>query len=293
MRPTLRILFVLCAFDPATPSSVLYGVTGTDLVTIHPGTGASTVVGPLGLSGNVTPGPLAWNPVDQKLYGLAYDYIIVGSTPVPTLQRFIQIEPSTGAASTVATFSPFTGPAYEAIEYVGGPVGSLIITRATAATSTFTTQLATITTPGAVTALVNTSPGIDNDLVAYDSGRHIFYSVDPNGTALVTRVDLADGTHFNLAGGLPSATTGELAYDAASDRLFALDYTLGNNSLYRINTAAGIGPVSFDPALNISGDQVRGIAFGAAIPEPITWASLTATTLGLYMIARSAHTTRR
>lgn len=275
--------FLLGALVPAASGATLYGVTATDLVTVNVSSGATTLVGSLGLSGLQTAGPLAWHTADQSLYGLIYDYTPgPGGLPVVTGQRLARIEVGSGAWTTVADLgNPASGPTFDALEYFDH-LGSLVISRSSGAGQTGTSFLETISTSGARSALVTT--GIDNDLLAYDAARSLAYSTDPNGLQEVRRLNLETGGHSALSGGLPSATTGELAFDLASDRLYALDYTVlpsPNRSLYTLDTAAGDGPVTFGTA-TVTDVQLRGIAF-APVPEPATSAGLAGALLLLWL----------
>jgi hypothetical protein len=271
-------------------AATLYGVTATDLVTIQPATGATTVIGSLGLAANQTAGPLAWHSGEAQLYGLIYDYTVVGGLPVPTQQQLVRINPSTGSWTSVATLgNPAANPTFDAIEYFDH-LGSLVVSRSAGAGQTSTAFLDQISPTGVRTPLVTT--GIDNDLLAYDPGASRAYSVDPNGLQEIRVVNTSTGTHTPLGGGLPSTSTGELAYDLGSDRLYALDYALlptPNRNLYTLDTAGGAGPVSFTTAA-VTDIQVRGIAF-AAVPELPGTVSATGVLLAAWLVARRARPT--
>jgi hypothetical protein len=243
-------------------AQILYGVTAANLVTVDLGTATTSVVGSLGLAPNVLPGTLAWNPADQSLYGIAYQY--AGLTV--TDQLFLRINPATGAATTLAHLGPQSGMVYDGLEYVNS-LGSLVIAHGPGAGDSHSTQLATISAAGTLSALVGT--GLDNDILAYDSGHDTLYSLDPNNVGQFQRVNLQTGAGIGL-GAEPSATTGEMAYSPTTDRLYALDYTLGNHSLYVINTHDGNGPAQLESTFTLDGEQVQGIAF-AAVPEPAEW----------------------
>ena len=91
-RPTGTSLAGI-AFQPSTGN--LYGLSlgfqpnGNSLVQINPTTGATTVVGAIGLLSNIVEGDLAFNPVNGNLYG-------VDSSGV-----FFQMNVATGAATTI------------------------------------------------------------------------------------------------------------------------------------------------------------------------------------------------
>lgn len=269
---------------PAASATTLYGVTATDLVSLNPATGASSIIGSLGMGASEGPGPLAWNPTDGLLYGLVYDYTLVGGIPVPVTQKLASINPLTAAVTVITDFgSRITGRTYDAIEFVDA-YGSLVVSRSTGAGNTSTTRLTQVTTGGVLGTEITTT--LDNDLLAYDTSRSILYSLDPNNaTPLHQKVDTGTGVHTSLAGGIPSVTTGETAYDGATDRLYALDYTLGNKNLYTIDTAAGVGPASLVATVALSGNQVLGIAY-TAVPEPGVTAAIAATALGLWAFLR-------
>ena len=283
-------LALLAMAATSSGGATLYGVTSTQLVTINPATGTSTSVGSLGLSPNQSPGPLAWNPQDNRLYGFVYDFAIVGLDVVFTEQRFVSIDPATAAVTAITTFgSQQTGIVYDSIEYIGGSVGSLVVGRGTAPGNSGTTELATISTLGVPATLRSTS--LDNDLLAWAGDSRVI-SIDPNHVTPASRARELDiqtepPTQTFLGGSLPSATTGEIAWDLAAGRLYALDYTLGNRSLYSLSTSGST--LSLDSTVTISGNQVRGIAF-AQVPEPTTMTAAGGLTLLLWGIRRRLQT---
>lgn len=273
LGPPLGSLLLGILAPSTQGATTLYGVTATDLVSINPSTGLTSVIGSLGLAANQTAGPLAWHPGDQQLYGLFYDYTVVGGLPVVTQQRFARINPTDGSWQALAVLgNPAEGPTYDALEYFD-TLGSLVTSRSSGAGQTSARFLDSLSTSGTLTPWLTTT--LDNDLLAFDGAHGRAYSVDPNGTQEIRQIQLGDGSHSVLAGGLPSTTTGELAYDLGSDRLYALDYSLlptPNRNLYSIDTAGGSGPVSFSTATQTD-VQVRGIAF-APVPEPAKTATV-------------------
>jgi len=305
MRPFLALLPSLALLGPQSTATVLYGVTATDLVTIDSTTGVSSVVGSLGLTvlpdsppgALVSAGPLAWHPGDQQLYGLVYDaaFAASGGDPLANInvvnQRLVRIDPASGHATTVAVFGPrATSFAYDALEYLGGAVNSLVISRSLLVGSTSSQELATVTTGGVLTSFRTTA--VDNDLLAGGPSPSLLYSLDPNNSVPSDRGRLLDvasapPSSTPLTGSLPSETTGELAYDLAGNRLYALDYSLGGGShnLYRLALSGGTA-LSLEATLTVSGDQVRGIAFATAVPEPRAWPWLAAVFLGSWTLAR-------
>lgn len=308
LAPVLAAVIASASADAAT----LYGVTSSHLVSIDTTTGTTTAIGALGLTrldsspvGTlVTPGPLAWNPSDQQLYGLAYDYtfVVSGGEPHPNInvlnQRFIRIDPATGAATSIATLGPRSAnPTYDGIEYLGGSVGSLVVSRSSGAGNSSATEIATLSTSGSLATLRTTS--LDNDLLAQSASAAVLYSIDPNNATSANRtrtVDLAPVTPSVafLSGSLPSNTTGELAYDPAGDRLYALDYTVlpsPNKSLYRINTSGGTS-LSLEGTITLSGSQVLGIAF-SSVPEPTACLLGTGISLGVWSLLRRRTTLRQ
>lgn len=112
---------------------------------------------------------------------------------------------------------------------------------------------------GSVTPLVLTS--LDNEFGVYDPVRDIFYTTDPNGARQLQRVDLLTGVATSL-GQIPYEL-GEMAYSSSEDELYAVnDYDA--NTLYRITTAGGSGPISVTAVGTTSVWHVMGIAF---VPE--------------------------
>ena len=261
----------------AVHGQVLYGVTATSLVTIDPGTGTTTTVGSLGLAANVIPGTLAWNPDQQALYGIAYQHAGLSVTD----QLFIRINPATGAATTIATFGAQAGGVvYDGLDYVDS-LGSLVVGRGVGGGDSHSTQLATISLTGTVVDHVSTT--LDNDILAYDRSHGVLYSIDPNSVGQFQKVNLTTGS-FTSLGAVPSSTTGEMAYSTAANRLYALDYTLGNHNLYVIDTQGGDGPATLESTVVLTGAQVQGMAL--AVPEPSEWAAVAGLGLAGWALVR-------
>lgn len=262
----------------AAHGQLLYGVTATSLVTIDPGTGTTTTVGSLGLAANVIPGTLAWNPDQQALYGIAYQHNGLSVTD----QLFIRINPVTGAATTITTFGAQAGGVvYDGLDYVNS-LGSLVVGRGVGGGDTHSTQLATISISGTVVNRVSTT--LDNDILAYDPSHSVLYSLDPNTVGQFQKVNPMTG-NFTSLGAAPSSTTGEMAYSTTANRLYALDYTLGNHNLYSIDTQGGNGPATLESTTLLTGAQVQGIAF-ANVPEPSEWAAVAGLGLAGWALAR-------
>src|SRR2546423_1666690 len=109
----------------ASAAEILYGVTGTNLVTIDPTNPANvTIVGPHLLAPGSITGELTYDPVTDRLIGSVY--------PPPSLTRSLYtFNRSTGEATFLSTVSdPNNQFIYEALEYVGGAINQTVITRA-------------------------------------------------------------------------------------------------------------------------------------------------------------------
>jgi hypothetical protein len=168
-------------------------------------------------------------------------------------------------------------------------VGSLVVGRGTSGGNSGTTELATISTLGVPSTFRSTT--LDNDLLAWAGDSRVI-SIDPNHVTPASRareldIQNAPPTQTFLTGSLPSSTTGELAWDLTGGRLYALDYTLGNRSLYRLSVSGSA--LSLDSTVTVSGSQVRGIAF-AQVPEPAPVTAAGGLTLLAWAIRRRLQT---
>jgi hypothetical protein len=252
----------------------MYGVTRTNLVRINPDNPSQvTVVGPHSIAsiqpGLIPFGPLTYDPATARLYGIG-----IHPLPSPANDNFayslVSFDRTTGSASLVAQIgNHIGGNPPQALEYVNTRQ-SLVMSRGTPANPPLNEQLVDLALNGTQT-LITTTPGHDSDVIVHDSQRDYFYVADPNLVGQLIRVQLPSGTQTNL-GALQRPTMDEMAYSAARDTIFAVDFTSTPtsatfNRLYRINRTNGLAPISVDNVGNMGGDQVLGIAF-AIIPEP-------------------------
>lgn len=238
----------------------LYGVRGTNLITINPDDPTQvTTVGATGIGAASVVSMLAYHPVEKMLYGIGTTVLGGGADYRFDLYR---INPTTGAGTAVATLGLLTvaGP-YGGLEYVAGTLNSLVVTRGPA-NSFNTTRLYTLnSTTGVSTQLFSSISGTtDNDTGAYDSNRNIFYTLDANTGARFERINLSTGAATHLPGAIPS-TVVDAAFDAGRDAFFLND---SGANLYRATTD-GVGTTTVITVGAVTGGHVHSLAY---IPEP-------------------------
>jgi hypothetical protein len=253
----------------AVHGQMLYGVTAKDLVTINYTTGVTTKVASLGLPANVVPQAIAWNTTLGTIYGLTYEYS--GSTV--TDQKIIQINPATGASSTVWDLG--SSVPYTALEYFSPYNTKMHYVREPNGPNS--ADLAFFW-PNGVSPVVSQTPYGISSLAYVDNGQ-VIVEFDPSGGGKLHGLGV-NAIPFNL-GAAPSPTTGDMAY--SFNRLYALDSAPGNHSLYRV--ALGNGVTTLESTVTLDGDQVRGIAF-ANVPEPSEWTACAGIGLGVWALGR-------
>ena len=255
----LALLLLLSLVPSGASALFLYGITSTDLVVID--TGDPTFVrtiGPHGLTRS--PGYLAWDPVRERLFGLATEDLS-GGGPLVRDYDLVEYDLTTGAGSLVLNLgrTDVVG-AFEVLEYVGSE-SSLIVTRDTPGTF-ITTEFNTLDPDtGALLPLLDV--GFDNDFGAYDATRDILYVWDPNNTGRTQIVDLVGGSVTDLAatgaqdrdGAFSEADGGIFLYEATSDTLVNIETTDGGAPINRVTVGV------------VSGPAIVGLAF-TPVPEP-------------------------
>jgi hypothetical protein len=268
----------------ASAAEILYGVTGTNLVTIDPTNPANvTVVGPHLLAPGAITGNLTYDPVTDRLIGS------VSLNPPSFTRSLYAFDRSTGQATFLSTVSdPSAQFIYEALEYVGGSVNQTIITRApnSGPQTGISFEIHRVDPNTGATVLV-VNNGRDNDFAAWDSRRNRFYATDPNGSVSnnIYEVNLATGSNTDWINVFQSTSQGpgELAYSSDHDAIYAVDF--GNSSFYRINLNSAGDPVSISSIGAVGGDRVDSIAF--VVPEPS--GALLVTILSSLLLHRRRH----
>lgn len=274
MKRILAALVLALTIGTASYGAPLYGVTENNLVIINPTTAnIVSTVGPLGLPQGTFLGNLTYHPGHQMLYGIA----LRTSGGVTTNQYLAQVNPSTGAASLLATLgAPGSVGYFEALEYVHA-LDSLVASRTNVPNVNYfvSDHLVKLALDGTATPLVVT-PGVDHDQAVYDQTRNLFYTNDsnnPDPNQRFFRIDLSSGTVLNLPP-IPYFMR-EMAYSPAFDAIFAVEYP--TNVLYRVQLTNGGAPITITTVGTIPGPFVWGIAFAstAVIPEPSSLALFT------------------
>src|SRR5882672_11055784 len=166
--------------SPALAAETLFGVTGTNLVTIDPTNPANvTVIGPHSLpagAGIAGIFELTYDPLTDRLLGLA--------STSPDTYQFFRFNRSTGQATALGTLpNPGNAFIYESTEFVGGARNQVIISQApTSGPQTGISFQLNAVNPdtGVLVPLTNNSR--DNDFSVWDSRRDRFYATDPNAS---------------------------------------------------------------------------------------------------------------
>jgi len=256
----MRLLPIASLLPLAAPAAgqELYAVTTDQLIRID--SSDPSVVEPVGalqLPPGMQIGALAYHPNDETFY-------TIGLEPITATNRdysLVAVDPSTGQATVRGLImnSAATGHV-ESIEYVP-PLDALVISHTDGGQTDFRSdQYAAVDlTSGALTHL--TSSVLDTDTSTWDSGRDAYISLDPNGSDWAS-VDLTTGAF--VPGGPCIDTIGDLAYEAATDRIFAIDF-LTNRTIRTFPVAGGTPSIGPSTVLgDVPQTELRGIAFAPA-----------------------------
>jgi hypothetical protein len=264
--PFLFVLASAVTVAPAARADLLYGLANTsqgivspDLISIDPTTGASTVIGSLGL------------PFDT-INGLAsYGgdlYTFDNST-----NKVLQLDPASGqvVASTAIGLSGFTFE--DALTFRSDGVGFI----ATSNGNLYSFNLATNSSsliasnlPFNIAGITFSSSGV---LYGYTAGASEFFTINPSTGATAAIGSL--GNVPGIAGGLVFGSNGAL-YGILDDELNIIDPTTAG----RTNVGPSFGPGAF----NISG---LGI-LASAVPEPSTIVLFGIGAVGIFSLSGSA-----
>ena len=160
-------LLLLSSLVPSGASALfLYGITATDVVVIDTTDPTSVqTIGPHGLTRS--PAYLTWDPVSQRLFGLASEDVSAGGLLI------LDYDPATGGGSLVRNLgrTDVVG-AFEVLEYVDSE--SSIVVSLGSPSNFNTTEFNTLDPDtGALVPLVDV--GFDNDFGVYDDGRDLLY----------------------------------------------------------------------------------------------------------------------
>jgi hypothetical protein len=270
-----RILFAclvvtLIPVAAARAGPVLYGVTLTNLVIVNQNDPSQVVVvGPTGLSGlgMVRPISLTYNPGDGYLYGIGYDQ---PTGTDRTSQYLFRIDRLTGAGSIVTTLfgdPDSTADKIMGLEYVE-TLHSLVATRG------FGDDMMLMTTSGATTSLLQN--GVINHWIAFDSSSNVLFTV---GAARVSGAEqlwstdpLSSGaTTATLLGDLPYPLAADIAYNPADHFIYGATgpYPPGYAfDLYKIQTTNVYEATPYVRVGSVAGDNLYGVAFAPAVPDP-------------------------
>ncbi|MFG0306407.1 MAG: GC-type dockerin domain-anchored protein [Phycisphaerales bacterium JB040] len=235
------LLVAGAAAAPALAQETVYAVDIDHLLIVDPDTAASTVVGAHGLParalGNgryIGAFSMTYNRETDQLLGLYYSYNAVSDAYD---QYLVEYDKQTGAATLLELLAMSDLDGFvESIEYVDG-LGSVIVSQDLDGNNT--TSLAVLNPDGSRSEL--TDNGQDNDYAVYDQTRSRFYTTDPNGTGVLTLVDLNTGANTPL--GAIQSSLGDLAYSAERDEILALN--AGSGELVSLgNGLSAQSPVS-------------------------------------------------
>lgn len=209
------------ATAPALAQETVYAVDFDHLLVVDPDTAATTVVGPHGLPARMLSNgrgigafSITHNRETGQLLGLYYAYNAVSDAYD---QYLVEYDTDTGAATLLELLAMSDLDGFvESIEYVDG-LGSVIVSQDLDGSNT--TSLAVLNPDGSRSEL--TDNGQDNDYAVYDQTRERFYTTDPNGTGVLTLVDLNTGANTPL--GAVMSSLGDLAYSAERDEILAFN----------------------------------------------------------------------
>ena len=257
MKQLLWTLLFLTTAYSSLASGRLICVTRTNLIAINPDNLADIVnIGPISLPEGVEPGPMTFDRRTGRLFGLGY--LQDGQDPTLYTDYILEYSLQTGRATILCTLgvAPPDRDFFEGIEYIDSARG-LVVSHGPV--GPFSTDLARVQTNCSLTPLVTTT--LDNDVMAYDPIRHMFYSAD-SGFSL-SRVSLSDGSSELL--GVPPQTMGDLAFSTADDAIYAIDNY--SSAVYRITTTAGGPPIAVTTIGQIPAARGYGLAFVPDLPR--------------------------
>jgi len=256
----MRLLPIASLLPLAAPAAgqELYAVTTDQLLRID--SSDPSVVEPVGalqLPPGMRIGALAYHPNDETFYTIGLEQITLTNRDY----SLVAVDPSTGQATVRGLIMNSAAAGHvESIEYVP-PLDALVISHTDGGQTDFRSdQYATVDlTSGAVTPL--TASVLDTDTSTWDSGRDAYISLDPNGSDWAS-VDLTTGAF--TPGGPCIDTIGDLAYEAATDRIFAIDF-LTNRTIRTFPVAGGTPAIGPSTVLgDVPQTELRGIAFAPA-----------------------------
>jgi DNA-binding beta-propeller fold protein YncE len=262
--PFALLAIVLC--NPASALTLYYGDVQGILHEVDPTTGATSVVGPYGVSGGTN--GLAWAPGDPDLY--SFNNVSAGEI---TQTRLLQIDPSSG----IATPHPLLGQAELGLHennYVQSvtinptePGVALVSLQSnTSDFSAFGHYLVRIdlSTGLPIGSPVQLSLLLGTSAISYNLDGSVLYGTDPLTGELVT-IDPLTGVSTVVGDpGLSQYLTG-LVFDPDDGTLFAIDGNL-SDTLVTLDPTDGSHLTTIGP-LGIAGPT--GLAWGSAVvPEP-------------------------
>jgi hypothetical protein len=265
--------FNVALLIPNASAQTLYGVTGTNLITIDPTNPNNvSIIGPHNLATDQIPANLTYDPITDRLLGK----VRTGGVNADADRIFV-FNRSTGQATLLSTIvDPTDVFLWDSFEFVGGARNQLVVSRgANSGPQMSVTAQFTAVNPdtGVTVPIVNNAR--DNDYSVWDSRRNRFYAWDPNNstTPVIYEVNLLTGANTNYINVFQSATDGpgEGAYHPGLDAIFTVDFNGADPDFWRINFNASGNPATLTRVGAISGDHVFAIAF---VPEPASLALL-------------------
>jgi hypothetical protein len=251
-------LLLLASLAPSAASALfLYGITATDLVVINTVDPSQVrTIGPHGLN---SPGYLTWDPVSERIFGLATEE--VSSNPLVFDYDLVEYDPATGEASLVRNLGRTDVVAtFELMEYVESE-SSLVVTNDP--TEVFITTEFNTLDPDTGTRVPLLDVGFDNDFGVYDDVREILYVWDPNNTGRFQIVDLVGGGVTDLAA--TGVEDGDGAFSEEDGGIFL--YERASATLVNIETTDGGAPINRVTIGLVGGPPITGLAF-TPVPEP-------------------------
>jgi|GEM_PF-1494364 len=264
LAATAALLLAGAAASPALAQETVYAVDFDHLLVVDPDTADTTIVGPHGLPAQMLGNgrgigafSMTYNRETNQLLGLYYSYNAVSDAYD---QYLVEYDTDTGAATLLELLAMSDLDGFvESIEYVDG-LGSVIVSQDLDGNNT--TSLAVLNPDGSRSEI--TDNGQDNDYAVYDQTRERFYTTDPNGTGVLTLVNLNTGANTPL--GAVMSSLGDLAYSAERDEILA--FNAGSGELVSL----GDGTVAQSPvAIGYSGPAwaMQGLAVATDANAPV------------------------
>lgn len=294
MNRTTRLApLALLGLAAVSPAQTLYGVsyrTGGQtsglnpyLYDVNPATGAATNRRAVNVNDTIG---IAVSPVTGRIYGMTDQLGRINNTPGQGGKNLLfEINPSTGAATTIGRMDPNGGDNYNMFEgdLAFNPLTSTLWALSTRVNQAVLYTVDTATGLGTIRSVVSPIAGysdLDASAMAFAANGDLWLldTTYPNnvGPARLARVDAATGTILQSfvtntvlgnAAGMTFAPDGRLLIvdgdTGGTDNLYRFDFTTG--SLITIGATGATG----GSANTLYDHGLAGLAFSAApVPEP-------------------------